>query len=167
MDAKGLVLVTGAAGFIGSHVVHLLLSRGYSVRGSVKPGSIDKIGLEELYRPFQDFDEVRTRLQFLEVDLSKDENWDAAFSDVVYVIHCAAPCVVKPSNPDLELFQPAVEGAKRVIAYCQKYKQVKKLIHLSCHFALSGDFENGRIYDEKDWNTTSSLSDWSHIYRYC
>ena len=30
------VLVTGASGYIASHVVHLLLTKGYKVRGTVR-----------------------------------------------------------------------------------------------------------------------------------
>lgn len=33
---KGKVLVTGATGYIGSHVVNELLKRGYSVVGTVR-----------------------------------------------------------------------------------------------------------------------------------
>ena len=33
---KPLVLVTGAAGFVGSHCVKVLLENGFNVRGTVK-----------------------------------------------------------------------------------------------------------------------------------
>jgi uncharacterized protein YbjT (DUF2867 family) len=35
-DDKGVVLVTGASGFIAGSVVQLLLQRGYKVRGTVR-----------------------------------------------------------------------------------------------------------------------------------
>jgi nucleoside-diphosphate-sugar epimerase len=36
IDKGGLVLVTGANGYIASHVVDVLLEQGYRVRGSVR-----------------------------------------------------------------------------------------------------------------------------------
>ena len=36
MENKGTVLVTGATGYIASHVIHQLLQRGYQVVGTVR-----------------------------------------------------------------------------------------------------------------------------------
>ena len=36
MSAPALVVVTGASGFIASHIVRELLARGYTVRGTVR-----------------------------------------------------------------------------------------------------------------------------------
>ena len=38
-DSSGTVLVTGASGYIGSHIVANLLSRGLSVRATVRDSS--------------------------------------------------------------------------------------------------------------------------------
>lgn len=49
MDIKPVVLVTGADGFIGSHLTELLLSRGYSVRALAQYNSFNSLGwLEEI-----------------------------------------------------------------------------------------------------------------------
>lgn len=40
MSNKGKVLVTGASGFIASHVINELLRKGYNVVGTVR--SLDK-----------------------------------------------------------------------------------------------------------------------------
>jgi uncharacterized protein YbjT (DUF2867 family) len=36
MENKGTILVTGATGFIASHVINQLLQRGYKVVGTVR-----------------------------------------------------------------------------------------------------------------------------------
>jgi len=35
-DSKPLVCVTGASGYIASHIVHQLLQKGYRVHGTVR-----------------------------------------------------------------------------------------------------------------------------------
>jgi dihydroflavonol-4-reductase len=43
MATKGLVLVTGATGYIASHVVQQLLAEGYNVRGTVRSTTGPKV----------------------------------------------------------------------------------------------------------------------------
>ena len=49
MSSKGKILVTGADGFIGSHLTEMLVSRGYSVKALVQYNSFNNWGwLEDI-----------------------------------------------------------------------------------------------------------------------
>lgn len=51
--ADTIVLVTGASGYLGSHVVKSLLARGYNVRGTVRSTSNKaKIGHLQVSRKY-------------------------------------------------------------------------------------------------------------------
>lgn len=71
------VLVTGAAGFLGSHVVGQLLDRGHAVRAVVRTSS----ALPE---------EWRGRAEVVEVDLQTGPALDSLFDGVDVLIHLAA-----------------------------------------------------------------------------
>lgn len=73
-------LVTGGAGFIGSNIVEVLLTRGESVR------VVDNFatGRRENIEPFQD------RVELIEGDLREEEVCRRAVADMDYVLHQAA-----------------------------------------------------------------------------
>ena len=78
------ILVTGGTGFLGAHVVDLLLQRGIVVVVSARSGSKAK-----------DFAEMRSRFKdLLEVvvtgDLSAIGAFDDLAKDVDVIIHCAS-----------------------------------------------------------------------------
>ena len=77
------ILVTGGAGFIGSHTVDLLLQQGYSVRV-----------LDSLAAPVHDEgvmpDYVPRQVEFLRGDVREAQAWQTALADVDAVIHLAA-----------------------------------------------------------------------------
>jgi nucleoside-diphosphate-sugar epimerase len=76
--AMGMVsLVTGAAGFIGSHVVDELLSRGSPVRAFVRPGRTR-------------FSWPGSQCEIVEGDLRDPAQVRAALEQVDVVFHCAA-----------------------------------------------------------------------------
>ena len=72
---RKLVLVTGAGGFIGHHLISYLVGRGYCVRG------VD-IKMPEYARSAAD--------EFLQLDLRFHDNCKAAVKGVTEVYHLAA-----------------------------------------------------------------------------
>lgn len=77
------VLVTGGAGFIGSHTVDLLLTKGYTVRV-----------LDSLAAPVHQEgvlpDYIPPQVEFLRGDVRDAEAWKGALRDIDAVIHLAA-----------------------------------------------------------------------------
>jgi dihydroflavonol-4-reductase len=99
------VLVTGANGFIGSHLVRELLDRGYEVSGLVRPTS-DVRSLEGL--------PVRLFLG----DVREPETLVAPLQGVHYVYHLAAKLMV---NSREDFLQTNTEGTKHMLEAAKKY----------------------------------------------
>ena len=76
------VLVTGATGFIGAHVVKELLSRGVRVRAMVRDLSLAKMF------------EHDNNLEIVKADLFDIESLRSAVDGCKEVIHCAASLYV-------------------------------------------------------------------------
>src|SRR6201997_4025261 len=76
------ILVTGGAGFIGSHTVDLLLERGYAVRilDSLQP-RVHPLG-KPAYLPAE--------AELLVGDVANRQDLENALRDVDYVVHLAA-----------------------------------------------------------------------------
>lgn len=77
------VLVTGGAGFIGSHTADLLLSKHYQVRilDSLAPPVHENGRVPDYLDP---------RIEFLKGDVRDKKAWELALGDVDYVFHLAA-----------------------------------------------------------------------------
>lgn len=113
-------IVTGAAGFIGSHMVELLLNEGYEVIGidDMSNGQIDNISAFS----------GNSKYKFYKADLALDFD-DSLFQDADYIFHMAALADIVPSvREPLKYHQANVSGTIRVLEAARKFG-VKKLIY--------------------------------------
>ena len=107
------VLVTGAAGLLGSEVVHQLLARGCWVRGTVR----------SLGSPKNDFLKrlpgAAERLELVQASLDDALGWEAAAKGCTCVFHVASPvptAAVDNEQIDALLIKPAISGVKNVLS---------------------------------------------------
>src|SRR5258708_2424990 len=78
------VLVTGGAGFIGSHITKILLDKGHQV-----------VIYDDLRTGYED--SIDKRCEFVKASLSQTELLEKALSGVDVVIHMAALIIVPES----------------------------------------------------------------------
>lgn len=102
MSSAKRVVVTGASGFLGKHVVLALMQAGHSVRASVRnPAMAEQVRRAVL--PHVD-EEAGDRLEFATLDLTRDAGWAEAMAGASALIHTASPCpIAQPKNPDAAL----------------------------------------------------------------
>ncbi|MFP5394101.1 MAG: NAD-dependent epimerase/dehydratase family protein [Gammaproteobacteria bacterium] len=134
------VLVTGASGHIGAHVVHALLEAGIAPRCAVR-GAADP--------------SRHARLRALPVELVEADVTDAAqveraVAGVDGVIHLATAYKRISARPHDEILRPALEGTEHVIASCHRHR-VRKLVYTSSVAAV-GFARGGVARDEAHWN---------------
>lgn len=132
------VLVTGAAGFLGSHLTQALGEEGYEVYAVVRPSS-DLSGLRNsvckvTYADLSHLDELRTNLP----------------PGLQVVFHLAGSVALRPSER-LNLDRVHLKGTHNVIRVCQEFK-VPRLVHISSVAAI-GASRSGEILSEESPNS--------------
>lgn len=81
------VLITGGAGFIGSSLALKLLSKNYQV--TVLDNLSPQIHGEDTAKSYT-LNLIRDKVDFIEGDVTRSEDWDKALKDVSVVVHLAA-----------------------------------------------------------------------------
>ena len=132
-----IVLVTGVSGYLGLHVAKALIERGYQVRGTVRslskePSVREALGVTD------------GSLSFAECDLTSDEGWKEAFTNVHALIHVASPFILKEPKDEQEYLKPAVEGTLRVMQFARD-AGVKKVVVTSTYLTMAAHMTSGRF----------------------
>jgi nucleoside-diphosphate-sugar epimerase len=154
------VLVTGGSGFLASHLVQELLSRGHHVRTTVRSlaNQVKVAPLRELSRRYPGC------LQVFEADLLREGSFDEAMAGCGVVFHVASPFLVVEQIKDgrRELLEPIVGGMRNILATIDRTPSVRRLVHTSSVGAIFGDYVDvltmpNRTLTEDHFNTTSTL----------
>ena len=117
-------LVTGASGFLGSHVARELLSRGEDVRVLMRPSSTNR-AVSDL------------SLEYVTGDLRDPVSLDRALAGMQYVFHVAADYRLW-ARKSSEIYDSNVGGTKNLLA-AAKRAGVERLIYTSTVATLAVD----------------------------
>lgn len=121
MSKSELCLVTGGAGFIGSHIAEALLGRGYRVR------VFDNLSTGKR----QNLEGMRGNLEFYKGDLRRERDVRKAVQGAAYIFHVAANRAVLRSVDDpLETNEVNVTGTLRLLLAARDAR-VKRVIFSS------------------------------------
>ena len=138
------VLVTGAAGYVGGHVIRELLDHGHTVRGTVRDlGAEDKIGY---LRALGD-------IELVAADLTVDAGWAEAVAGCDVVFHTASPFFL--SDDESQLVGPAVQGTLRVLKAAYG-AGVKRVVLTSSAAAIVNT--PAERYTEDQWSDVDTCS---------
>lgn len=152
------IAVTGATGFVGSHVAVGLLDRGYIVHATARNPSPERV------THLTSHPTASVHLRVFEADLLVDGSFDAAFTGCDAVMHVASPFNLKAKDPYHDVIKPAVSGTLNVLKSCVKHG-VKKVVLTSSIVAVSTKASaNGHVDTESDWNDYATQSHLPYMY---
>jgi dihydroflavonol-4-reductase len=129
---KSKALVTGANGFVGSHLVEGLLSKGYHVICLVRKTS----NLRWL---------CGLNVEYVYADISEKDSLKNVSKDVDFIFHVAGLTKAKSNE---EYFKANYEGTKNLLEACVKDNpQIKRFVYISSQAAV-GPGTNEQPLDE-------------------
>uniref|UniRef100_A0A1X7V130 NAD-dependent epimerase/dehydratase domain-containing protein n=1 Tax=Amphimedon queenslandica TaxID=400682 RepID=A0A1X7V130_AMPQE len=147
------VLVTGASGYVASHLVqHLLVGGKVKVRGTVR-----SLKNESKSAPLMKLvPDAKYPLELVEADLLNEESWIEAVKGCDYVYHVASPIIrlgATVSDEQNEIIKPAVDGTLNVLKACVAAGTIKRVVITSSIAAISGGLliTKDTPYTEEDW----------------
>ena len=143
-----VVLVTGASGYIGSHIVANLLSKGKVVRATVRdasdPERVDHLKNMEIAKGGS--------LEIIEMNLLDSESVHRAVYGCKEVIHTAAVVVLKSKKPQEKIVDPSVVGTQNVLDAIDSSETVECLVHTSSTAAIRPQrWEDGQTLTTDTW----------------
>ena len=133
------ILVTGATGFLGSYLVRLLVSEGFTqVRAMKRANS-----------PMDLVAEVADKVEWVEGDIMDVPLLETVMDGCQKVYHCAA-VVTQPKTNIPQMMRINIEGTANVVNVAN-YRNVDKLLHVSSIAALGRHKKEQELDEENHW----------------
>jgi len=160
--SKGRVCVTGANGFIASHLVKMLLERGYVVHATVRSlADAEKVGHLKKMPGAPD------NLRLFEADLLKEGSFAKAIAGTSCVFHTASPVFFKGATVE-NIVDPALKGTDNVLKACAAESSVKTVIVTASTSSVyvhdDASMDPKRVWSEKDWSDVKAMRKHNSFY---
>jgi nucleoside-diphosphate-sugar epimerase len=139
-----MILVTGASGLVGSHLIVQLVQEGKRVRA--------------LYRSAIPEWEAAGQVEWVKGDILDVMALEEAMVGIKQVYHCAAIVSFNPKRREA-LYQTNIEGTANVVNACVE-AGVDKLLFVSSVAALGRIRENTPIDETMNWSEETSNSEY-------
>jgi nucleoside-diphosphate-sugar epimerase len=141
------VLVTGATGYIGNHVVDELIAAGYKVRGTSRDASKAKFLVDYIEKKHG-----KNQLEIVDVpDMVDEHAYDEAVKGVSGIVHLAS--ILSFSDVPEEVIPPSVKGTLNILKAATLEPKIKSLVVTSSSCAALTPIPNKEITITKDsWN---------------
>lgn len=143
----GPVAVTGAAGYVGSHIVLNLVRHGYTVRACVRDaGNLSNTAhLSAMNRTGPGSVTLHA------CDMTVPGAYDDAFAGCSCVFHAAAEMGNLEGSTPLKVYEGGLEATKGVMDSIKKAGSVRRLVYTSSFAAVGHPSEDGYVYTEDSW----------------
>ncbi|KAH8678027.1 hypothetical protein BX600DRAFT_431336 [Xylariales sp. PMI_506] len=151
------VLVTGATGFVASHVTRQFLERGYRVRGTVRDQDKASWLVQDAFKSYAD----SGHLQLVVIpDLAADHAFDEAIKGVSAV---AAVATISSFDPDPHKVVPqTVAGITSILHAALAEPSVKEIVYTGSIAAAVAPFPGLSTHVEHDtWNEQALELAWA------
>jgi nucleoside-diphosphate-sugar epimerase len=145
------VLLTGASGFLGLHILRLLVEEGYTVVATVRSPS----KAQEVLNVVKPYDS-NVKISYVP-DISVDGACDATFNEhpqITAVIHTASPFKTQVTDPKKELLDPAIKGITGILKTVKRSApQVTKVVITSSALTFFDHlYPDSGAHTEENWN---------------
>lgn len=130
MASSEVVFITGATGFIGSHVVNYTLKAGYKVRLSIRRKEQEQSIRAWLQGPVEN-------VEFIHIpDLAKPGAFQGALDGVDDIFHLASPLPGKGNDVKKDYVEPAVTGTTAILEEAKQHERIRFVVVVSSILAL-------------------------------
>jgi nucleoside-diphosphate-sugar epimerase len=146
--SDGPVAVTGASGYIGSHVVIALLKHGYTVHACVTDAS-NPAKVEHLLTLSKEG--YPGELKLYTANLLEQGSYDRPFADCTAVLHVGSVMGYGGDDTPREVHDGAINGARNVLESVKKIGTVKRVVYTSSFAAMNHPASGAYVYTEGDW----------------
>ena len=144
------VLVTGARGFLGSHLVPYLIEKQYQVKVLLRPQSASSSKGNENHLSASGEYAFLKQVEVVEGDVTDLESFDKAAQNTEVMFHLAGYTGFLAVN-NLEakrmMWEVNVNGTTHAISICQKRDLT--LVHMSSVVTVGAGFRSNQILNEK------------------